>query len=189
MFLLRDPVAPKPETKNPSSNRDVVQIAVVLGSLMIASSSCEEFPADAPAIRQFLLECEWPHQNYVRETLVLLSEDNFESVPEFLQADFRAFAAGHNTTLMIENLFRQARAAARECHTGKLEAFAFWHAMACKGTLLQDFDRPNIDGRPKSATVPESSTTLPKRCCVPQQLSLLKNFPVLTFCFVFHVVT
>jgi hypothetical protein len=99
---------------------------------------------DSRSARKAVSDMEWPNQTWTRENFSFLAETQFCDVPDWLQADLRAYAVSHNTTLMLENLFNTARRAVKANPRGRLDPKGLWHAVGVADKTNREFDRPTV---------------------------------------------
>ena len=109
-----------------------------LKDMFTAVERLDSTPADSPdygKVSRLLTDMEWPRQVWVRENFSYLAETGFQEVPPLLEHDVTKYSQGHHCTLMLENLFNDARRAAKSSDRGRLESRGVWHATVTQPTV------------------------------------------------------
>ena len=78
-------------------------------------------------IAAFLRSCRFPAEQFTREMLVWLSEVDFKEVPRVVTKQLEEFAAGLNSTLLVENMFNALRRVERIRLNNAVSPKAAWH--------------------------------------------------------------
>lgn len=93
---------------------------------------------------QYVAAQEWPLQQWTRENFSVLSETDFSSVYQWLKDDCSDYACGHNVTLLVENMWREAKKAMRTNARHRMEPKALWQVVANASPVAKEFDRPTV---------------------------------------------
>jgi hypothetical protein len=104
-----------------------------------ALESEAQVSAEARDLQDSLL---FPSMHFCRWVFLNLAEVDFQYIPSGVQQAIAKFGAGHGSTLMIENMFGDARRLARANARGKTSAQALWHQAAVVGKVAENFGRP-----------------------------------------------
>eukprot|EP00971_Amphidinium_carterae_P349394 6490996-Amphidinium_carterae.1 len=107
--------------------------------------------SDAAALHLSLFPAQ---QTYVREIYVKCMETDWEVVTPEVQRSVEMFARSHHSTLLVENVFNDARRISSKCSSGRLCPAAMWH-ISSKGKTPEQFDRVSVevDARQKAVGV------------------------------------
>jgi hypothetical protein len=91
----------------------------------------------------FVINLRFPLEQFSRSILVMLAEVEFKEVPCLVVEELTDFANGLHSTLLVENMFREARKLERKSLSGMVGNMHLWHEIS-HTQLLADFDRPCI---------------------------------------------
>ena len=124
----------------------------------------DESAKDDAAVKVFLESFVWPTWHWCRMILVLLSEVNFEIVPEAAEQHIRGFLRSFHITIWVERVFNALRAAEKKALDGNLSPLALWHRAHVSG-LVKESGRTQTE--PNQASSNMAPRTLPSKVFVP----------------------
>ena len=107
----------------------------------------------------FVVNLRFPLEQFSRSILVMLAEAEFKEVPGLVVEELTDFASGLHSTLLVENMFREARKMERKSLSGMTGNIHLWHELS-HTQLLCDFDRPGITVTASSKAA--AATTVPR---------------------------
>lgn len=109
----------------------------------------EKKALDDPFLKNVLRQMRWPAEQWVREVLVMLSEENFEQVTPEVQLQLNQFGLSWFGTNLNEDLFNKWRQRESSHSAGRFSRMSRWHC-ATTTTLLSDYDSQPVSVSPQA---------------------------------------
>lgn len=142
---------------------DPRQEAGVLDELQAAwATLCklEETAIGSRACAAWMSTMCWPSQEWARQQLISLAENDFASIDRRTEQNINMYADSILSTLPVENMFNSTREAASHNRRGHLGPLAVWHNAVYGAPVLADHDLTPVAVTAAARTV--SATAVPK---------------------------